>query len=346
MNRCPAIASAILFIAASLAASPASAAAGDASSALLKTKASASCGASTTVTAPRSGVITSAADEAALAKALAMPADNSMLLHAESKHSRWMTNITCKTRPGVAPTLPTKKTAQAAGDGNSTTSNWAGYIAATANPDGTFADWTIPEVAGPSGDASQYSSTWTGIGGFADSGTGESGGELIQAGSEQDSLCTDIIHSVCSGPETAYYAFYEQYPYEDQVEITDMTVMPGDDFWASAIIDSTTAYFAICDDTTNVCVDTQQSLAGAPGNTSEWVVERTTIDGSATPLANFGTVTFGDDTGTWFNEGSATTPEAADAIAFDMYNGTDLLASTSALDSSGEGFTVTYVASQ
>ena len=283
-----------------------------------------------------------------MAKALRLPANNPLLLHAEAKRSRWLTSITCKARPGVHPTLPAQQSARPASDGNPTTPNWAGYVADTPSPDGTFGTWYVPEVAAPTGDVSSYSSVWTGIGGFADPTDDDIPGQLIQAGTEEDSLCPQVIHGVCSDPTTAYYAWYEQYPYEDQIEIANMTVSPGDDIAASAgNFSSSTASFLVCDDTTNVCAAPQQATAGTPGDTSEWVVERTLEGGSLPGLAPFGTTTFEDgENVTWFEGGVATTPEAAEATPYDMYNGSDLLASTGELDSSGEGFTVTYVASE
>jgi hypothetical protein len=349
-NRCLLVASASLLGLSSFNAGPAFAASSGATSSMLAAGAPASCGAATSVVAPRSGVLETSADEVAMANALSTSVDNPVLLHAEARHSRWLTSVTCKIHPGTRPTVPSKGTAKSADNGNPTTPNWAGYIAPTDSPDNTEGVWDVPTVSIPNGTASAYSSVWTGVGGLGYTGSSSSAGELVQDGTEQNSLCAAVVHGACSGPETEYYAWYEQYPGENQVEISNMTISPGDEIWAAPGTGdtTTTAYFILCDDTTNVCLDTSQSLVAAPGDSSEWVVERSEVGGEYPPLADFGTVTFQDFSETWFNGGSATTPEAAFAEPFDMYNSDDstTLASTGALDASGQGFTVTFDAAE
>lgn len=340
-----AVASASVLALAGLAAGPASAASSGAASGVLVTAAAQSCGASTRLITPKSGVIESGADEAALAAALSVPADDPVLLHAEARHSHWLSSITCKIMPGTHSALSAAGNATPA-DTNGPSPNWAGYEAATPDPDFVEGEWNVPSVGSPPGDVSQYSSTWVGIGGDANPSAGQPAGELVQAGTEQDSLCTVIVHGACGAEATQYYAWYEQDPYENEVEISNMTISPGDDIWASDGTTDNETYPAICDDTTNVCVDPTQTLAAAPGDSSEWIVERSEVSGAFPPLADFGTVTFADSSETWYEGGVATTPQEAGATAYDMYNGSDLLANTGPLDASGQGFTVTYDASE
>jgi hypothetical protein len=93
------------------------------------------------------------------------------------------------------------------------------------------------------------------VGGFTDTAAGESAGELVQAGTEQDYICIGVVHSVCQLDETTCHPWYEQYPYEAQVEIADMTISPGDEIWVNGgAADTTTASWLLCDGTANVWV--------------------------------------------------------------------------------------------
>jgi hypothetical protein len=208
--------------------------------------------------------------------------------------------------------------------------SWTGYTVASnlerSNEQvvGVNASWTVPRIGVSSSDT--FSSAWIGIGGQFDK-------TLIQAGTEHDSV---------NGQEY-YSAWYELLP-DKAVRITDMSVSAGDLITASiTLVDSDTKEWAIrIYDVTKGAEFYQIFVYNSSRLSAEWIVERPTLNGEVTKLANFGTLTFkdaymkiGDDVG---NIGSFSYSQVI------MTNDLSLhLASVSPLSADGSSFNVTYL---
>jgi hypothetical protein len=157
--------------------------------------------------------------------------------------------------------------------------NWSGYAAETnlnspasnavTSVSGT---WTVPTVTGK---ANAYSSVWVGIDGY-------SSNSVEQLGTEQDTSRSGA---------TSYYAWWEMYP-NPSVQITSMTIHPGDSISASVTYSSGAFTLQITDSTTGQSFSTTQASATAQRSSAEWVVEAPSSISGVLPLANFGTATF------------------------------------------------------
>jgi len=167
-------------------------------------------------------------------------------------------------------------------------SNWSGVVdfsgAKSYNNSSSFyyilADYVVP-VASPAYGACtgswDYSSSWVGI-------DGDDSGDVLQAGTESDALCSGSTTS-------AYYAaWYEWYPY-GEVRITNLPVNPGDDLFVEVWHTSATSGYAYI-----INYNTDQAVTigfSSPpgtslvGNSAEWIVERPTVNGALATLTNY-----------------------------------------------------------
>ena len=149
-------------------------------------------------------------------------------------------------------------------------SNWAGYMTTR----GTFASvsgtWVVPSV---STSQSGFSAVWLGIGGVSDQ-------ELIQVGTEQDSL---------SG-HARYVAWWEILP-APAVEIRSFSVHPGDVITASVThVSGRTWRISISDRGHGSFTITR--TWGGQASSAEWIVEAPVVNGRVGRLARFSLVTF------------------------------------------------------
>jgi len=259
-----------------------------------------------------------------------------------ASHTRHLlTSITCKARPNHTRKAPTVSAAT-----NVASGNWSGYQSSTENNFiGAVMAWNVPS-ASTAANSSAYSSIWPGI------GTGDSPSDsLVQDGTEQDVSC---LLSVCTHD---YYPWFEVVPEENQEEISNLAISPGDAIesyveWEP--VDGE-AYFYIDDITTGYAVyDIQYTDGGqftGTGSQGEWIVERTETGSNLPPLANFGTVNIvvaSGAQGTGWEDPNLTYPAAADNSPYEITmkscdGGTKTLARPSALASDGTDFSVTFV---
>ena len=223
--------------------------------------------------------------------------------------------------------------------------NWSGY-AATAASGQTFASvsgsWTVPSVTSTTS-GNTYSCHWIGL-------DGDGSTTVEQIGTEAD---------VINGTPT-YYAWYEFAP-AAEVEISGFAIQPGDQMSATVEYDGATTsksgsteygytmtlYDARTKSGTSLgelYTTTDAALASA-----EWIAEAPTLivrgKDKLSTLADFGSVTFtGADAAL---DGGASTPISGFTTntAIDMVNaaGTAIIADTSSLNGTGDGFTVTVV---
>lgn len=191
---------------------------------------------------------------------------------------------------------------------STTTDNWSGYV--VTNVKGTFAQnystiqaqWTIPAVQqAPGTGTCGASSQWVGFDGFG-------GSDVLQAGTEANALC----------PGAAYYAWVEWYPYA-QSRIS-LPVGPGDSMQLEVWYTTSSPYghAQFLNDVT------RQSAAfgfNPPsgttylGNSAEWIMERTAINGSLVNLPNYAYMFFSGASATPFDFGPVYWPSSVPAGA-------------------------------
>ncbi|MGA2588777.1 MAG: G1 family glutamic endopeptidase [Bryobacteraceae bacterium] len=163
------------------------------------------------------------------------------------------------------------------GDGTSTSSNWSGYAVLGTSFTSAKASWTVPTATCSSGD--QYAAFWVGLDGYSSS-------TVEQTGTDSD----------CDGKNPSYYAWYEFYPHPS-FEISSLTIKPGDHMSASVVYNGSEFTITIEDVTTGKSYTKSSTVRGAKRSSAEWIAEAPccTSGGGILPLADFGTVLFGED---------------------------------------------------
>ncbi len=156
----------------------------------------------------------------------------------------------------------------------------------------------------------------------------------------------------CSGGKPIYWAWYEFYP-SPSVEISGFTVKPGDVIYVNVTYIGNGEFNIVIKDITRggETYTVMGSVSGALLSSAECILERPTVNGQLTALANFGTAYFGQDytdvIGTCYATVGGSTaafgsyPSTVEIIMI-AYNG-KILAQPSTLTTDGSSFTVTYV---
>jgi len=172
-------------------------------------------------------------------------------------------------------------------DGTAESTNWSGYAVtgATGSVTSVSGSWTVPSSTCVKGSSAEYAAFWVGIDGWTSS-------TVEQIGTDSD----------CSSGTPSYYAWYEFYP-EDAYyagKLTNLT--PGHVMSASVTYNTTTGIFtATITDVTQPTLTftttyTPSRRTGTPSRSSaEWIAEAPSSSRGVLPLANFGTVSLGDD---------------------------------------------------
>jgi hypothetical protein len=200
----------------------------------------------------------------------------------------------------------------------STSTNWSGYAvqSSAGSVSAVSGSWIVPTIT-----STGYSAVWVGIDGYQSS-------TVEQIGTEQDAGGT-------------YYAWYEMYPGASQT-ITSLSISAGDSITASVVYSGGTFTLTLSDNTTGQSFSTQQSGANLQRSSAEWIVEAPS-SGGVLPLANFGTVTFTNASATIDGTTGAINNSAWTPLAINMASNRGALeATTSVLNATGDGFSVTY----
>jgi hypothetical protein len=165
-------------------------------------------------------------------------------------------------------------------DGTSTSTNWSGYAVTGSSFTSAKGSWTVPTATctGVSGD--QYASFWVGIDGYSSS-------TVEQTGTDSD----------CVGTRANYYAWYEFYPHPS-IDISSLTIKPGDRMSASVTYSGSEFTITITDETSGKSYTKSSTVRSAKRSSAEWIAEAPccTSGGGILPLSDFGTVLFGEDT--------------------------------------------------
>ncbi len=160
-----------------------------------------------------------------------------------------------------------------------TSTNWSGYAVTGANGSVTDAkaSWVVPAIQGTCPSTDQYSSFWVGIDGFSDN-------TVEQVGTDSD----------CQNGQPTYYAWFEFYPHPSYL-VNKFPVAPGDVISAE-VKSSGKGQFTVTltNVTTGKSFSTSTKMPSAKMSSAEWITEAPS-GGGVLPLANFGTVEFGQD---------------------------------------------------
>jgi hypothetical protein len=219
--------------------------------------------------------------------------------------------------------------------------NWSGYGAATnlstpatGSVTAVSGSWVVPTVTGPRR-GTDYSSAWVGIDGLSDD-------TVEQIGTEQD----------VSNGSAHYDAWWEMYSSgigQPEQVISGFTIKPGDSISASVqYTGSGNFVLTITDSTSKKSFATTQNTSAtqsptASQNSAEWIVEAPTVGGRQASVADFGTITFTNASATINSVAGPINDSLWQNEAIDMITSRgSLLDTTSALNSAGTGFSVTY----
>jgi Peptidase A4 family len=199
--------------------------------------------------------------------------------------------------------------------------NWSGY--AVTGADGSVSDvkasWIVPAIVGACTSQTQYASFWVGIDGYSSS-------TVEQIGTDSD----------CSKGKPIYYAWYEFYP---KFPYTVFSVNAGDTISAEVSYSGGKFTVFITDVNTGQSYSNSEKENNAKRTSAEWIVE----ESGGAPLANFGTVDFGQDHTTVGNASGSIGSAAFAPIEITMVtsNGT-VMSQPSAISTDGTSFTDTW----
>jgi hypothetical protein len=217
----------------------------------------------------------------------------------------------------------------------SESTNWSGYAVTGSSFTNAKGSWTIPTV-NCTKTPNTYAAFWVGIDGWTSS-------TVEQTGTDSD----------CDGKTPSYYAWYEFYP-AGSVLISSVAVSPGNKISAEVVYSGTEFTITITNETTGKSFSKKGRVSGAARSSAEWIAEAPccTNAGGILPLADFGTVDFGDDyTGISGTNDATDSSVSGQISAFGgdvneaiMVNGSTGAdeAVPSSLTSDGTSFTVTW----
>jgi len=222
-------------------------------------------------------------------------------------------------------------------------SNWSGYAVTGGTGSVTMAQgsWIVPAVSCANTSSSQYSSFWVGIDGFNSS-------TVEQTGTDSD----------CSRKTPQYYAWFEFYPRGAYLINTSAigAISPGVLMTATVTYTASTSTYTVTllNNGSHKSYSTSMKMKAA-SSSAEWIAEAPSSSGGVLSIANFGTVLFSGSTahmggaaGDIFSfiepacDGSVACSSVVQAVTMVQSNGAG--AQPSALDGTGGGFTVSYVA--
>lgn len=204
--------------------------------------------------------------------------------------------------------------------------NWAGYADTGSNFTKVSASWKEPTAT--CGSADQLAAFWPGIDGYSSNSV------------EQDGTIFECYQG------TAYhYTWWEMYP-TNSVQIVGDTVAAGDSITAT-VTRSGTSYTLAVTDSTNPAnsFTTTQTGSGDANSSAEWIAEAPSGSSGIEPLANFGTWTATNATATEGSTAGTISSFTDNEITMVNSSGSSALATPSALNSSGDSFSVKWNAS-
>ena len=236
-----------------------------------------------------------------------------------------ITSFFTYTLPVSAKTIHTSSVLFRSKKSPNVSTNWAGYVATSGPFSAISGSWTIPQVHASNTFAADAS--WIGIGGVSSS-------DLIQSGTQS-----------MNGPDgsVTYDAWIETLP---QAPVTiPVSVSPGDQISVSITEKSKSHWNISFTDQTTTQSYTKSISYASKNSSAEWIEEAPSDQYGVLPLDTFKNIHFTNGSVSEAGQTLSIASAHAQAIAMVNQSGT-LLASPSALTSSGDGFTVTRTATK
>jgi Peptidase A4 family len=204
--------------------------------------------------------------------------------------------------------------------------NWSGYANTSESFTSVGGSWSEPTVS-CSGFSEQLAAFWVGIDGFSSSSV------------EQDGTLAE-----CYFGSVYHYSWWEMYPTND-IQVVGQSVSPGDHITASVVRSGSSYTLKVTDSThTANSFSTTQSCSSCANSSAEWIAEAPSSSTGVLPLADFHTWTeSGATVGTTSGSGVISTYPNDNITMIDSLSRDK--ATTGPLNSSGNGFTVTWVRS-
>ncbi|HEY2577376.1 MAG TPA: G1 family glutamic endopeptidase [Streptosporangiaceae bacterium] len=200
-------------------------------------------------------------------------------------------------------------------------SNWGGYADTSETFGSVGGSWTEPSATCGSGRTS-LAAFWAGIDGFS-SGSVEQDGTLIE----------------CSQGTAFHFSWWEMFP-TNAVQVVGQSVAAGDHITASVVRSGTSYALRVTDSThTANSFATTQSCSGCANSSAEWIAEAPSGSGGIEPLTDFHSWTL---SGATVAAGSSGVISSFPDTEITMTGSSDTKAGTGPLNSSGNGFTVTW----
>jgi hypothetical protein len=203
--------------------------------------------------------------------------------------------------------------------------NWSGY--ADNNTSGnTYSsltgNWTQPSVS-CSGFTEQLAAFWVGIDGYS-----------------SDSVEQDGTLAECYFGFVFYYTWWEMYPSND-IQVVGESVAAGDSISASVVRSGDSYTLKVTDSThSSNSFSTTQTCSDCANSSAEWIAEAPSSSTGVEPLADFHTWTASGATVSSGSTAGVISTFPNDEIT--MVGSSDVKAQPGPLNSSGNGFSVTW----
>jgi hypothetical protein len=204
--------------------------------------------------------------------------------------------------------------------------NWSGYADTGSSFSKVTASWTEPKGT-CSGRTESLAAFWVGIDGYSSDSV------------EQDGTLIECYRG------TAYnYTWWEMYPTND-IQVVGESLEPGDNISASVVRSGTSYTLAVTDSThTANSFSTKQTCSSCANSSAEWIAEAPSGSSGVYPLTDFGSVSLSSATVTEGSTSGVISSFTDDEITMITSSGATE-AQPGALNSSGNGFSVTWVRS-
>ena len=201
--------------------------------------------------------------------------------------------------------------------------NWSGYADTGATFSTATGHWTEPSVS--CGSRTSLAAFWVGIDGYSSSSV------------EQDGTLAE-----CYQGSAYYYTWWEMYP-SNAIQVVGSTLRPGDGVTASVVRSGGSYTLKVTDSSrSGDSFSTTQSCSGCANSSAEWIAEAPCCSGSNVyPLPDFHTWTLSGATVSTTSGSGVISTYPNYEITMTGTSG-DVKAAPGPLNSSGNGFTVTW----
>ena len=204
-----------------------------------------------------------------------------------------------------------------------TSTNWSGYADTGSGFSSVSATWKEPTPS-CSGRSTALAAFWVGSDGYSSSSV-EQDGTLIE----------------CYEGSTYQFSWWEIYPV-NSVQVVGESVAAGDSITATVTRSGTSYKLSVTDSTHSAnSFSTTQTYSGAADSSAEWIAEAPSGSSGVEPLAKFSTWTDANSAATAGSTSGTISSFPDDEITMITSSGATE-AQPSALNSSGNSFTVTW----